>query len=42
VIEAGLTLFPKNHAGLSVDLGVQGYVGKREGGSGSLRVNYSF
>ena len=27
---------------LSLDLGVQGYVGKREGVTGSLQIRYAF
>jgi hypothetical protein len=40
--EIGVTYRPTGDRGLSVDVGVQGYVGKREGVSGSLRVGWSF
>ncbi|GHU41963.1 hypothetical protein AGMMS50289_05950 [Betaproteobacteria bacterium] len=44
VLEAGLTLTPTaaNQQGWSLDLGVQGYTGKREGVTGSLRARYRF
>jgi hypothetical protein len=41
--EIGLTVTPAAHkAGWAVDLGVQGYDGRREGMTGSLRARYSF
>jgi len=40
--ELGLTLKPSITMPLSFDLGVQGYVGKREGVTGSLQVRYEF
>jgi hypothetical protein len=39
--ELGLTISPGARA-LTIDLGVQGYVGKREGVTGSLRAGYMF
>ncbi|GHU42472.1 hypothetical protein AGMMS50289_07250 [Betaproteobacteria bacterium] len=44
VLEAGLTLTPTaaNQQGWSLDLGVQGYAGKREGVTGSVRARYRF
>jgi outer membrane autotransporter protein len=39
-IETGFTLNPGKP--LSVDVGLQGYAGRREGGAGSFRVNYKF
>ncbi|GHU10030.1 hypothetical protein FACS1894185_0420 [Betaproteobacteria bacterium] len=44
LLEAGLTLTPatENKQGWSLDLGVQGYAGKREGVTGSLRARYRF
>jgi hypothetical protein len=43
IVEAGFTLTPsaRNQA-LTLDVGVQGYAGKREGVTGSMRVNYRF
>jgi len=40
--EIGLNLKPSKTLPLSFDLGVQGYVGKREGVSGSLQVKWEF
>jgi len=40
--ELGLTLKPCKTLPLSFDLGVQGYVGKREGVTGSLQVRFEF
>ena len=40
--ELGLNLKPSKDLPLSFDLGVQGYVGKREGVSGSLQVRWEF
>jgi outer membrane autotransporter protein len=40
--ELGLTLKPSKTLPLSFDLGVQGYVGKREGVTGSLQVRFEF
>ena len=40
--EIGLSLKPSKDLPLSFDLGVQGYVGKREGVTGSLQVRYEF
>ncbi|GHU14905.1 membrane protein [Betaproteobacteria bacterium] len=44
LLEAGLTLTPTaaNKQGWSLDLGVQGYAGKREGVTGSVRARYRF
>ena len=38
----GLTLKPSKDLPLSFDLGVQGYVGKREGVTGSLQIRFEF
>ena len=40
--EIGLTLKPSKDLPLSFDLGVQGYVGKREGVTGSFQIKYEF
>ena len=40
--EAGLTLKPSRSVPFSIDLGVQGYVGKREGVTGSIQARYEF
>ncbi|GHT89705.1 hypothetical protein FACS1894101_0760 [Betaproteobacteria bacterium] len=44
LLEAGLTITPAaaNQQGWSLDLGVQGYAGKREGVTGSVRARYRF
>ena len=40
--EFGLTLKPSKNLPLSLDLGVQGYVGKRERVTGSLQIKNEF
>jgi outer membrane autotransporter protein len=40
--ELGLNLKPSQTPPLSCDLGVQGYVGKREGVTGSLQIKWEF
>ncbi|MDR3087438.1 MAG: hypothetical protein LBU45_05750 [Azoarcus sp.] len=40
--EIGFTGKPMANKALFIDLGVQGYAGKREGVTESLRVNYFF
>ena len=40
--ELGLMVKPRTARPLTIDLGVQGYIGKREGMSGSMRVRWSF
>ena len=40
--ELGVTLKPSKDLPLSFDLGIQGYVGKREGVTGSLQVRWEF
>ncbi len=40
--ELGLTWAPSATLPLSVDLGVQGYVGTREGVSGNLQITWEF
>jgi outer membrane autotransporter protein len=40
--ELGLSLRPSLDLPLSFDLGVQGYVGKREGVTGSLQIRFEF
>lgn len=42
IFEVGMTLRPQNNDRLSVDVGLQGYVGQREGVSGGVKVNYAF
>jgi outer membrane autotransporter protein len=42
IVEVGLTLTPSRTQPLSIDLGIQGYAGQREGASGSIRVRYEF
>jgi hypothetical protein len=42
IAEFGVTLKPSKNLPLSLDLGVQGYVGQREGVTGSLQVKYAF
>ncbi|MDR1890473.1 MAG: autotransporter outer membrane beta-barrel domain-containing protein [Zoogloeaceae bacterium] len=42
ILEAGLTLTPMTNQPLSIDLGLQGYTGKREGVTGGVRVRYAF
>ena len=40
--ELGLTLRPVKDSGFSIDLGVQGYTGVREGVAGSLQLKFEF
>ncbi|GHU19640.1 hypothetical protein FACS189475_07190 [Betaproteobacteria bacterium] len=42
IIELGLTMKPSATKPLTVNFGVQGYAGRREGISGSLKVEYRF
>ena len=42
ISELGLVLKPSKDLPLSFDLGMQGYVGKREGVTGSLQVRWEF
>ena len=42
IIELGVRLEPVKDNRISLDLGAQGYFGKRRGFSGGLQVNYSF
>ncbi|MDR0529027.1 MAG: autotransporter outer membrane beta-barrel domain-containing protein [Zoogloeaceae bacterium] len=42
IAEFGLVLKPAATSPLSLDLGVQGYAGRREGVTGNLRVQYEF
>ena len=42
IADIGVTFNPSKSRPLSIDLGIQGYVGKREGVTGSLRVRYEF
>ncbi|MDR2788061.1 MAG: autotransporter-associated beta strand repeat-containing protein, partial [Candidatus Accumulibacter sp.] len=41
-VEVGLTVTPGPAQPLSLDFGIQGYAGKREGVTGSFRLNYRF
>ena len=40
--ELGITLTPSSSIPVSLDLGVQGYVGRREGVSGTLQLQWKF
>ncbi|MBQ4567389.1 MAG: autotransporter outer membrane beta-barrel domain-containing protein [Desulfovibrio sp.] len=40
--EIGLSLYPTDHAGLSLDVAVSGYTGRREGVSGDIRLKWEF
>jgi hypothetical protein len=40
--EVGLSMKPSPSLPLTIDLGVQGYTGKRDGVTGSFRLNYRF
>ncbi|GHU05873.1 hypothetical protein FACS1894205_6510 [Alphaproteobacteria bacterium] len=40
--EIGLAIKPSAEQPLSLDLGLQGYLGKREGVTGSLRARWEF
>ena len=42
IIELGVRLEPAKASRITLDLGAQGYFGKRRGFSGGLQVNYSF
>ncbi|MDR1646794.1 MAG: autotransporter domain-containing protein [Zoogloeaceae bacterium] len=42
MLEAGFTLNPTAEKALTLELGIQGYTGRREGMTGSFRVNYRF
>lgn len=42
VFELGLTLTPSSRQALSIDIGLQGYVGRREGFGGAAAVKYAF
>ena len=43
IFEVGVTMNPLASAeALSIDVGVQGYVGEREGGAGTLKASYAF
>jgi outer membrane autotransporter protein len=42
LVEAGFTLASAANQPLTLDLGIQGHAGKREGVTGSARVNYRF
>ncbi|MDR1163730.1 MAG: autotransporter domain-containing protein, partial [Candidatus Accumulibacter sp.] len=42
IAEVGITATPTAGKPLFLDFGIQGYAGKREGVTGSLRVNYFF
>jgi len=42
IAEAGLTIQPSPSGSLFVDIGLQGYVGKREGFTGSAQLRYTF
>ncbi len=41
-LKVGMTLKPQNNDRLSINMGLQGYVGQREGIAGSVKVNYAF
>ncbi|MDR3300505.1 MAG: autotransporter domain-containing protein [Candidatus Accumulibacter sp.] len=42
IAELGLVMKPSASTPLTIDLGIQGYTGRREGASGSIRVEYKF
>ncbi|MDR2366208.1 MAG: autotransporter outer membrane beta-barrel domain-containing protein [Zoogloeaceae bacterium] len=42
ILEAGFLLAPAQDKGFVLELGVQGYTGKREGATGNLRLHYAF
>jgi outer membrane autotransporter protein len=42
IVEAGFSLTPTANQPLTLDVGVQGYAGKRKGVTGSFRLNYRF
>jgi hypothetical protein len=42
MLEIGLTIAPAANRPMTLDFGIQGYAGKREGATGSFRVNYAF
>jgi hypothetical protein len=42
MVELGFTVLPSSTQPLRIDLGIQGYAGKREGVSASLKVEYRF
>ena len=42
ILEAGLTLKPSDDLPLSIDLGLQGFVGQREGVAGSFQARLAF
>jgi outer membrane autotransporter protein len=42
IVEVGLTVKPVAGKPFSLDFGLQGYLGKREGVTGSLQLRYAF
>lgn len=42
LLEAGLKFSPANNKALTMDVGLQGYVGKREGVSATAKLRYAF
>jgi autotransporter-associated beta strand protein len=42
IVELGFLVTPSASSPVAVDLGIQGYAGKREGVTGNLRLNYFF
>ena len=42
IFELGLTATPSKNLPLAIDFGVQGYVGKRQGVTGSLQIRFEF
>jgi outer membrane autotransporter protein len=42
IAEVGLVLTPTGNENLSIDLGIQGYGGKRQGATGSAQLRYAF
>jgi hypothetical protein len=40
--ELGLTMQPSKSLPLSLDIGIQGYPGKRQGVTGALTAKYTF
>jgi hypothetical protein len=42
IVEIGLVLYPSGNKNFSIDLGLQGYGGKRQGATGSAQLKYRF
>jgi outer membrane autotransporter protein len=42
IAEVGLNITPSSNKAFTVDIGLQGYVGKRQGATGSVQAKYEF